>query len=545
LKRGASLPESIRSDHALIENAASRWHWARWPAFFAIALIGLAVRLPQLGARPMHTDEAVNAYIVGQLLGGETFSYDPQDRHGPALAALALPLSRIQGAKSFSELTESELRLTSVVAGTVTILLFGVAVEMFGFLPSLLAALLFAVAPLPVYYDKYFIHESLFCAATFGLILAGWRACTTRFVSQAAISGACAALMFACKETAIIHFFAIAAAAFIYRLWNTSRDAEMSDLPKSCHPDPSPPRRTQWRDLRLHFRGPHFRGPHRTPLIFLTAVVTFLPLTVILFTWFGRNRNGLQRLLYAVPDVLERAGGQGHQKPFWYYGRLLTIGWSGGLLFALACLGLLISMRRRDSSSYLLLAYYAFFIVAIYSLIPYKTPWLALDFFLPLALFAARAVDLLRHRAAKHLSRRAAVPVFCILLALGGILIAHDTRQRVFLHPVDQGNPYAYAHTSDDVLGLPAEIADLAHRNAISNPRVAVIASDAWPLPWYLRHFSQVGFWQPGQQVAEADFYITSTEATEQYADQLQKLRPEFFGVRPGVLILLWSPEPK
>jgi hypothetical protein len=92
---------------------------------------------------------------------------------------------------------------------------------------------------------------------------------------------------------------------------------------------------------------------------------------------------------------------------------------------------------------------------------------------------------------------------------------------------------------------LPAEIADLARRNAVGNPRIAVIASDAWPLPWYLRHFSQVGFWQPGQQPAPADFYVTSAEAAEQYADRLRNFRPEFFGLRPGVLILLWSPEPK
>jgi predicted membrane-bound mannosyltransferase len=64
----------------------------------------------------MHTDEAVNAYIVGELLAGKTFTYDPQDRHGPALAALALPLVRLQGAKAFSDLTESQLRLTSVLA---------------------------------------------------------------------------------------------------------------------------------------------------------------------------------------------------------------------------------------------------------------------------------------------------------------------------------------------------------------------------------------------------------------------------------------------
>jgi predicted membrane-bound mannosyltransferase len=318
--------------------------------------------------------------------------------------------------------------------------------------------------------------------------------------------------MFACKETAILHLFALAAAAFVFRVRN--------------------------------LRGKSFARSLRSgPL--LAAAGTFLVLLVILFTWVGRNGNGLPALLRAVPDVLARAVGQGHQKPFWYYGQLLTGGWSGGLLFAPACLGLLISIRKRNPSPYGLLAYYAFFIAAIYSLIPYKTPWLALNLWLPLALLAARAVESLRRWAATLLSRRTAVPAFCILGALAGVLIAHDTRQRVFLQPADETNPYAYAHTSDDILGLSAEIADLTRRNALAKPRIAVIASDPWPLPWYLRHFYQVGFWQPGQQVAAADFYITPTEAAEQYTDRLRNFRPEFFGVRPGVLILLWSPEPK
>ena len=72
-----------------------------------------------------------------------------------------------------------------------------------------------------------------------------------------------------------------------------------------------------------------------------------------------------------------------------------------------------------------------------------------------------------------------------------------------------------------------------------------MIASDPWPLPWYLRHFHKVGYWQPGQQVEDADYVITSGEASEQYADRLRNFRPEFFGIRPGVLMLLWSPEPK
>jgi uncharacterized protein (TIGR03663 family) len=476
-----------------------------------IALVGLAVRLPQLDVRPMHTDEAVNAYIVGQLLAGEPYTYDPQDRHGPALVALALPLARMQGAKSFSDLTESELRLTSVVAGTIMILLFGAAVEMFGFVPSLLAALLFAVAPLPVYYDRYFIHESIFCAVTFGLILSSWYACKTHSTGQAMLAGSCAALMLACKETAILHLFALVAAALVFRVRN-SRSTSFARLPRP--------------------------GP------LLAAFATFLALTVVLFTWFGSNWKSLGALSHVATNVLARAAGQGHEQPFWYYGQLLTGGWSGGLLVAVACIGLLIAISKRDASPYQWLAYYGLFLAVIYSLIPYKTPWLALNLWLSLAIFTGMTVELLWRWTAAQFGKRMAIPAFCIL-AFAGVLIGHDTRERVFLQPADESNPYAYAHTSDDILGLPTEIADMARRNRMNSPRIAVIASDPWPLPWYLRHFNHVGFWQPGQQVVDADFYVTSTEAADQYADRLRGFRPDFFGSRPGVLILLWLPEPK
>lgn len=492
--------------------AARQPVWIRWFVFVGIALLGLAVRLPQLGARPMHTDEAVNAYIVGQLLAGKPFAYDSQDRHGPALAALALPLARMQGAKTFSDLTESELRLTDVVAGTATILLFGAGVEMFGFVQCVIGALLFAFAPLPVYYDRYFIHESLFVAATFGLILAGWRACRERSAVPAALAAGCAALMLACKETAVLHFFALAAAALVFWLWN----------------------------LRVERRSGFRVGA------VLTAVAVFLLLTVLLLTWFGSNWKALAELMHAGPSMLARAAGEGHEKAFWYFGKLLIGGWSGGLISALGCVGLLLAMRKHDGSAFGFLAWYALFNALMYSLIPYKTPWLALSFWLPVALFAGLAAKWLWSLPAMYPAMRISMRAFCVVLGVvAAVLIAHDTRDRVFAHPADEGNPYAYAHTSEDLLGMPAEIAEVARQDGLASPRIAVIASDPWPLPWYLRHFAQVRFWQPGQKVGPADFYITSTEAAEQYSVQLKDLRPEFFGARPEVLILLWEPSPK
>jgi uncharacterized protein (TIGR03663 family) len=189
----------------------------RWAVFIALALLAIAVRLPQLGERPMHTDEAINAYIIGQLLAGHGFHYDPQDHHGPALAALTLPLVKLEGVKDFAGLTESQLRLSPVLAGIAMVLLLGAAVEIFGFVACFVAALLFAFAPLPVYYNRYFIHESLFVTTTLGLILTGWRAVQDKSYLYSALAGFCAGIMLACKETAPLHFLAFGIAALVCR----------------------------------------------------------------------------------------------------------------------------------------------------------------------------------------------------------------------------------------------------------------------------------------------------------------------------------------
>lgn len=486
-----------------------RVRWIQWAAFVAVALFGLALRLPKLEMRPMHTDEAVNAYIVGQLLTGQKYAYDPQDRHGPALAALALPLVRMQGAKTFAELTAAELRHVPVVTGTIAILLLGTAVEVFGFAPCIIAALLFAGTPLTVYYDRYFIHESLFVTLTIGFILAGWKAFAKSCRMCLAVTFACAAVMLACKETAVLHFAALTAAALVYWLWNLRRESL----------------RELWR-----------------PKMLLVAASVFLLFSLAFFTWFGTNWGALSDLFRAVPNYAERAGGDGHAKFFWYYARLLAGGWSGVLICAVACVGIVLALRKRVGSPFAFIAYYLIFVYVLYSGIPYKTPWLALNFWLPMALLAGLTAQTMWNALAKYSAGRVA----CIAVAgVAVVLIAHDTRQRVFRDPAGEKNPYAYAQTSEDLLGLPTELAWLVQQEGLSSPRIAVIAADPWPLPWYLRQYSQVGYWQPGQQVEQADFYITSTDAADQYANQLQKFQPEFFGVRPGVLILLWSPTPQ
>ncbi len=119
-----------------------------------------------------------------------------------------------------------------------------------------------------------------------------------------------------------------------------------------------------------------------------------------------------------------------------------------------------------------------------------------------------------------------------------------DSWQRVFLNPAGAENPYAYAHTVDDLLGLPQRLTELCRERHLTDPRIAVVAADPWPLPWYLRQYAQVGFWQPGQNPGPADFYVTSPAAAEKMAGVLTYYRPEYFGLRPEVLIILWVPAP-
>lgn len=452
----------------------------------------------------MHTDEAVNAYLVGQALEGKGFQYDPTDRHGPSLVAFAVPLVKAQGARTFAELTEADVRMTAVAAGTATLLLFGAAVEIFGFVPCLLAAALTAVCPLPVYYDRYFIHESILVAASCAFLVSGWKAWTRQSRVQAMLAGAAAGLMLASKETAVLNFAATGIAAI--GLWMTS--------PSS----------------RGRLRGEHLK---LAAVFGCSAVVV----AIAFYTWGGHEWRMLPVLRHAVPGMAARARGQGHQQAVWYYARLMSGGWSGGALCGLGLIGLYFAWASKRAEGRLL-AMYAVALGAIYSLIPYKTPWLALNLWVPLALLASIAMERTLNYAMSLRWLLATAGVAGIALALG---IAHDTRERVFLHPADEDNPYAYAHTSDDILDLPAALDRLCRERCVVSPRIAVIAQDPWPLPWYLRRYSETGYWQPGQDPGPADFYITTTEAAQMNEERLRGWRAEFFGVRPNVLILVWS----
>jgi uncharacterized protein (TIGR03663 family) len=135
----------------------------------------LALRLAAPETMPVHTDEAVNASILGDMLEGKPYRYDPVDRHGPTLYFATYPWVRACGARTLRDLEAWQLRAVPAVFGAallaaVFLLRPGVPAA------ALLAAALWLGAGAPfVYYGRYWIHETLFVLLTFVAIGAAWR----------------------------------------------------------------------------------------------------------------------------------------------------------------------------------------------------------------------------------------------------------------------------------------------------------------------------------------------------------------------------------
>ena len=205
-------------------------------------------------------------------------------------------------------------------------------------------------------------------------------------IGHAMLAGACAALMLACKETAILHLFALTAAALVFKAWNL-RGTEL-------HQSFSP--RTTAGGVR-HVSGIDRHSVH------LVRQKLEIP----------------RRAIARGPECPRARGGSGSRATLLVFRptpHRRLVRWTAGSPLPASDFSL--PFRKRDASPYQFLAYYGLLVAAIYSLIPYKTPWLALNLWLPLALLAGMAVESLWLWTAEQFGKRAAIPAFCILALL-------------------------------------------------------------------------------------------------------------------------------
>ena len=455
--------------------------------------------------RTFHPDEANQAFTTGRLLETGTYCYNPQDHHGPTLYYAAAALQKAAGHNATATLDPTLLRCTP--------LLFAILTLLFGFLSlrkilrhsnghhpssfilhpsSIIFPLLLGTSPIFVFFATDFIQEMLLACFTMMMLWAGANYIfhptpstpqplnpstpqTLKRPTWAHLFGIAAGLAFATKETALLTFAAAGVSG-----------------------------------LLLHFTRHHTSNTqtlkHSNTQTLALSLAGFLLTSVLFYSSFASNWQGVCNAFIAAPlSYLHRAAGsaasQGaaaHVHPWWQYlAWLFTANGRFSMIPLLALFALTFRPRR-------FLHLYAVVLLLLYSFIPYKTPWCALQIVLPLALAPCVAFP-----PGGGLYSRVAAALLAASIGCNAVGLYALNRD-----PDAKDIPYNYASASPQVKELAALVISTlnpstpqplnpSHTQTIQHsntpPPFAAIAlppENTWPLPFYLRPVGgQVGYW--------------------------------------------------
>jgi uncharacterized protein (TIGR03663 family) len=495
-------------------------------ALVAIALTaGLALRVARLDLRPMHHDEANQAVKFGMLLERGEYRYDVHEHHGPTLYYLSLPAAWLRGQGTFASLDERTLRGVTAAFGAATLLLLPLLSAGIGRTAVATSAWLMALSPAMVFYSRMFIQESLLACFTLAFVIAVGRVATGGGLAWSTLAGVAAGLAVATKETSVIVLPAALVAGAI-----------------------------SWWSL-----GP---GRPRNPLAdggwgvaTLVSLAAAAAVAALFYSSFLSAPGAVLEPFLAAGTYLDRGlDPASHAHPWHYYLGLLTysssggLRWSEGLVLVLAIVGAVTAWGRPDRSRPER-AFWARYLAcngavaaAIFSAIPYKTPWNLLPFYVGLLVLAGIGFSRLVHATSSRALRGALVAGFVVA---SGQLGWQAWRASVS-YASDPRNPYVYAQTVPDAVRMATRIRQLAavHPDG-TRMQVSVIAPphEQWPLPWYLRAMPQVGYWTaPGDALAlQAPVVVASMDHTAALDALLgDRYVSEFYGLRPEVLLSLY-----
>jgi len=456
----------------------------KWSVIFAaICVVAVALRLPRLAERPMHTDEAVHAVKFGTLLEEGTYRYDPYEYHGPTLNYFTLIPAWISGIKTYPELTEQVLRFVPVVFGILLIPLLLLVRKNLGW-PAITAASIFlAISPAMVYYSRYYIMEILLVVFLAGVIFTGWRYMRSKNGWWAFGLGISLGLLYATKETSIIFLGAMGFAAVVV-LWLQQRS---------------------WAGIVRSVRNV---SAFHLVLVILSA----LAVSSLFYSSFFSYPQGILDSFRTFQTYFDRAGSNGtHIHPWYYYFHILLFWkyapgpfWSEAPVVILALVGIYPTFSKKsqlipDKRFVQFITIFTVISGFIFSAIPYKTPWNLLGFYFGMIVLAGVG--------SVYLFSLCTDKKTWMIGAIAGVVVTGmlfwQTVITNFGYYADPRNPYVYGHTSTDIY----EIVERVHQVTAASPSerdmyIEVIApgDDYWPLPWYLRDYPNVGWW------AEVDF---------------------------------------
>jgi len=508
---------------------------------FAAAILW---RAPQLGLRPMHNDEAVNAIKFGELWQKGSYKYDPDEYHGPTLHYFTLPLAWISKARDLTQLSEKTVRLTPLIFSLITILLIWFLKDAIGKAGVVFASLFFAVSPIMVFYSRYFIHEMLLVCFTTLVIAAGWRYLRSQKTIWAVLTGIGLGLMYATKETFVLAVFALAGAVIlesVYLYYIAASSKQNSPEGKPCCA------------LTRQFPFLNLLSSRVNKKHLLIAFIATLAVSIPLFTSLFTNWQGIIDSVRTYFPWLKRAGGSSpHIHPwYFYFERLLWFKpprspvcvWSEWAIFIFAIIGCWHGFTNRGEKSGInrgfvrFSAFYTAILMTIYSAISYKTPWCALGFWSGMIILAGAGAGCIIFA-----SKKLWIKIVSGLLLLCGIMhLSHLSYLANYVHYANWRNPYVYSQTVPDILRLTKVVEGISKVHPEGKKmviKVIVPEHNYWPLPWYLRSFENIGWYDKLPQDPYAPVVICGAGVNAELDEKsnkewlmvgLYEMRPRFF----------------
>lgn len=510
----------------------------------AILIVGAFLRLFHLALVPLHHDEGVNGNFLVSLVRNGAYTYDPNNYHGPTLYYFSAIIAWIArffggvGARDAYGLTTFNIRFVTAAFGVATIGLAFLLRKRLGAIGALSAAALIAISPGAVYLSRYFIHESLFVFFLMGIVVAAVKYYDTGAGVYLILAAISAALMTATKETWIINAPVLLIALITTNVYFWLRKKMTAQHgSESGEGEPFLAR---------------FGGPISVATVALVAFTVFIVVNVLFYSSFFSNYpKGVNDSLQTL--ALWRKRTHEHAHPWYQYIRWLLQ--KESIVLVLGGIGALIALWRADNRLVLFVAQWAFGLLAAYSLVGYKTPWIALNFIVPLALTSGYTLDVFYRKLREFNQPLLFLAPAVLIVAFCG----HQMYQLNFVYYDDDKYVYVYAHTRRETLVMLDQIDQIAKQMKTGHDTgVAIVSPEYWPLPWYFRDYKRVGYYQKVVPTTEP-VIIGSVGQEEEikatYGDQYQQIDSSTlndpriipdrnpngsFSLRPGVDLLLY-----
>jgi len=511
-------------------------------AAVVILLVAAVLRLYDLDLVPLHHDEGVNGNFLTRLVREGIYHYDPENYHGPTIYYFSAFIPWIfrfllgTAAQDKYGLNTITIRLVPAIFGLATVWLVLLLRRHLGAIGTLAAAALIAVSPGSVYLSRYFIHETLFVFFTLGLVVAALRYYEEGHPIYLTLAAISAALLFATKETAIISAGVLVIAIAATRLYRFIR---RRDLERGANKR-SPRAHELKRKVRLLDR---LGGPLKVSIWALIAIAIFVGLNVLFYSSFFKNYpEGVYDAVRTF-KFWTKTGRTAHVHPLATYVYWMFRQESPILFLATIGAGLVVWKPRNAFA--LFIALWGFGTLAAYSLIAYKTPWLGLNFIVPLALVAGYGLQMIWEESLGQLG---------LIAGILAVAIAISGYQTIDLNFFNYDNDdkyyvYVYAHTRRETLAMLKEIDKVVERTREGGQTgITIVAPEYWPLPWYFRDFTRVGY--NGRMTASSEPIIIAAEGQggemeSTFGDRYQQVNSGLnplgtYPLRPGVNFRLY-----